>query len=101
MVCGGGVVVCGGVWRGVEVVLWCVEACVGGVVVCGGVWRRVVGCSGVWRCVVVCVCVWRAKWIVCFDIDSVGFNFPNIHKLYVIFFLAPFLFFLDNVFLIR
>ena len=23
--CGGGVVVCGGVWRGVEVVLWCVE----------------------------------------------------------------------------
>ena len=37
VVCGGGVVVCGGVWRGVEVELWCVEACVGGVVVCGGV----------------------------------------------------------------
>ena len=32
---GGGVCVCGGVWRGVEVcsgVWWCVE-------VCGGVWR--------------------------------------------------------------
>ena len=38
LVCGGGVVVCGGVW-------WGVEACGGGVVVCGG---GVVVCGGVW-----------------------------------------------------
>jgi DNA ligase-1 len=38
-------VVCGGVWR-------CVE-------VCGGVWRCVEVCGGVWRCVEVCGGVWR------------------------------------------
>ena len=56
--CGGGVVVCGGVWWGVEVVWRCVVMCGGGVVVCGGVWRWCSDvwrwCSGVWRCVVVC-----------------------------------------------